>query len=487
MKKSSLKANVVLNTIKQCCSILFPIVTIPYVYRVLGADVYGKYNFGFSFISYFVLIAGLGINTYAIREGARIREKRIEISNFANEIFSINILSSVVAYCVLFLTLILWRKLDAYSRLILVQSSSIVLNTLGIDWINSIYEDFKYITIRYILFQVIALVLLFVFVKTPDDYIKYASINVFANSGANILNFFYTRNKYFSPHLILNKKIFKHLRPIMILFVNTLAVTIYINSDITLIGVFMTDTDVGIYSAAVKIYSIIKQILNAIIMVIIPRIAYYIGSKQTEKYNVLLNKTINVIFCLIFPSIVGTFILSDSIISVMGGMEYISGTVPLKVLCISLCFAVLACFYTNAILITNKQEKIVMIVTICSAMVNIVLNIFFIPLLGIVGASITTVIAEMIVCIVSIIKARKLCHIEYSLACYLQYIVACLVMGIVVYIIKLNVLNVFMSLAFSIMIGVTCYFGLLIVMKNKLAIWGFRILEGLFKGERKGL
>lgn len=153
----------------------------------------GKVNFGTAYISYFSMIASLGITTYAIRECSAVREDINMMEKKASEIFSINICTTIIAYLLLGLSMILFRNLDNYRLLIIIQSSSIIFMTLGADWLNATVEDFKYITIRTIVFQFISLILMFLFVKTPNDYIKYAAISVFSTSAANVVNMFYRR------------------------------------------------------------------------------------------------------------------------------------------------------------------------------------------------------------------------------------------------------------------------------------------------------
>ena len=140
-KMRPLKVNATLNAIKQCCGIIFPIVTYSYASRVVGADGLGIYSFVQSIISYMLLIASIGISNYAVREGAKIKDDSDKLKDFCNQIYSINIVFTVFSYLILFFTFILWNKLHGYKYALLIQCTAIVLTTLGADWINSIYED----------------------------------------------------------------------------------------------------------------------------------------------------------------------------------------------------------------------------------------------------------------------------------------------------------------------------------------------------------
>lgn len=188
--RKSIKRNAVLNVAKQILQIIFPIITVPYVTRVLLPENYGKVIFGNSIISYMALIAGLGVNAYAVREGSLIREKNAEFNEFSSQVFTINLISTVLAYIVLVMLLLMIPFLGEYKLLLLILSTSVLFTTLGTDWINTIEEDFVFITIRYVTVSIISLFLLFLFVKSPENYYTYAIITVLSSAGANLLNFF---------------------------------------------------------------------------------------------------------------------------------------------------------------------------------------------------------------------------------------------------------------------------------------------------------
>lgn len=195
--------------IRTVCQMLFPLITFPYVSRVLHVENIGIYNFCQSVISYFSLVAGLGISTYAIREGARYRDNEVKMSLFASEVFSINFISTVFSYLLLGVCILLIPKFNQYGSIIAVLSVSIVFTLVGSEWIFQIYEDYKYITLRSIAFQCVSLVLMFVFVKNSSDLFAYVLITAISCSGANILNTI-SRRKYCKIRLVINKNILNH-------------------------------------------------------------------------------------------------------------------------------------------------------------------------------------------------------------------------------------------------------------------------------------
>ena len=194
MKNKSLTKNAILNGIRNGLNLLFPLITFPYVSRVLQVEKLGEYNFANSVISYFVLLAGLGISSYAVREGAKLREDKDKFNFFTSSVFTINVLSTVISYICLFGCLWILESLHKYSMLILVFSIQIIFITIGVEWVYSIYEEYLYITLRGILFKILSIIFLFIFVKTEEDVIAYAGITVFASVGSNLLNFINLKN-----------------------------------------------------------------------------------------------------------------------------------------------------------------------------------------------------------------------------------------------------------------------------------------------------
>lgn len=409
----SMKKNAILNIIKQLCSLLFPLVTVPYISRVLGSEYYGRINWVNSVVSYFALLAGFGVSTYAVREGSRKRDNGNEFSEFSSEVFTINIVTTVISYGLLFITLLFWKKLDTYRYLTFAHSMVIIFTTLGADWINVIFEDYEYITVRYIIVHIIAMGLMLGFVKSSEDYIIYALVSVFSSVGGNLFNIFYIR-RYVNLKIKFPHGWRQHIVPMSILLGNSLAIVTYVNMDITLLGIFQSNTDVGIYSVSTKIYTIVKQLINAVIIVSLPRLSMLLGKEKKEKYNELIHMILNILICVLIPAMAGIFMLSDKILRLIAGREYLGGTISLRILCFSLGFAVIACFYQNCIMLPQKMEKKFLKATVAGCICNLVLNFIAIPTLSYNGAALTTLAAEMIVCILcfSYSKADVSIHID---------------------------------------------------------------------------
>ena len=165
MKNKSLGINAFLNGLRSVLNLLFPLITFPYISRVLSVQGIGIYNFSNTYINYFILIAGLGIATYAVREGAKYHNQKKKIEKFASQVFSINIFATIIAYLLLFLSLVIFKNLNNYVTCILIFSLQILFTTLGTEWIYTIYEDYAYITIRSIAFKILSTAISISFIR----------------------------------------------------------------------------------------------------------------------------------------------------------------------------------------------------------------------------------------------------------------------------------------------------------------------------------
>ena len=432
MKKKSIAKNAILNVIKTLGSIIFPLITFPYISRILHTENMGIYNFNLSIINYFVLIAALGISIYSIREGAAYRENRNDMSNFASEIFTINMISTAISYILLIIGILIFPVLRINASMLLILSISIIFTTIGCDWIFSIYEEFKYITIRSIFFQILSIILMFIFVKNQNDLFNYAIITVIASSGANIINFV-SLKKYCDIKLIFSKKILKHIYPILILFANSIAMTLYINSDMTILGILSNNYYTGLYSVSTKVYTTLKTILGALIIVSIPRLSYYLGNNMKEEYQKSGNKIFNLLLIIVVPAMTWAIFMSKNIILILSGSEYIEATTSLQILEIALIFSIISWFYSSCILIPNKKEKKVLIATLTSAILNVIFNIILIPKYNQNAAAFTTVIAEFTSGLITYIYGRKYFKNQIKFKDIISCVIGCIIVLISCY------------------------------------------------------
>lgn len=482
---NSIKKNTLLNFVKTLTSIAFPLITFPYVSRVLQPENIGKYNWGNTYVNYFSLLASLGVTTYAIRECSRVRDDKSKLDEVSSQIFSINIISTIIAYIILLSVLFLFPNLNPYRRIVVIQSVIIIFTTLGADWINSAMEDFTYITIRTVVFQAISLLLTFIFVHKPEDYLTYAAIGTFSSSGANVMNALY-RRKYCKIRFTVHTEWRRHLKPIMLLFVMMVAQTIFSNSDVTMLGLIRTDYETGLYSTASKVYNLLNQLMASILWVVLPRLSNYYANKNYDEINPLLKKSLQLMTVICLPCLFGVSVLSKEILRLIGGENYVDAWPSLIILMASLFFSLIGgSFIGNMIMLPSKREKYFVRACIVAAIVNIGLNFALIPLWGSNGAAFTTLLAHIVLYLMMRPYVEKEIDIGKISAIFSAPIIGSFIILIWCTFIK-KVFNNYVSiLAFGIVGGASLYLFVLILLKYELIATIIPVIRNKILGKRK--
>lgn len=470
MNNKTLKKNALYNILRTLATILFPLITFPYVSRILSVENLGKINYGLSIVNYFSLLAALGISVYAVREGAKLKNNRKIFENFVSEVFTINIISTIFSYAILFFCLTYIKQFQNYRILILIQSMVIFFTTIGIDWVNTIYEDFKYIAVRSILIQFCSLLAMLIFVRKSDDYYKYAFINTFITVANNIANLIYCR-RYCKLKLVIKKRILKHIKPILIFFANNIAIQIYVSADTTMLGWLVGDYYTGLYSASVKFYSMVKQIFVSFYTVFIPRLALAYTLKKEREYKLLIEKIVNYIILFAVPSMVGMICISKELLVLFCGEKYIYANISLKILSIALLFALFGGIITSCINVTISKEKDNLIATCIAAGLNILLNVLLIPKYKDAGAALTTLFSEAIVVFycISVNQKQLLKIIDiHNIKLQIKHsILGCVSIVIISIIIHAKIRSEFLIILMVVIIGACTYLMMLFIQKNK--------------------
>ena len=465
----TLNKNNIYNSIATFTNFLFPIITFPYAARVLGVDNIGKYNFSNSIVSYFNLIATLGISSYAIRECAKVKNNREKLNEISSEIYSIDIYSTIVAYILLFITLLISVKLKSYTTYILLLGSSFAINTIGTTWICNAVDDFKYLSIRTVLIHIFTLLGLFLFVKNEKHLYIYILLLVIPNFATNFYCIFY-RKKYVDIKFNPQPNIGKHLRKIILLFSQNVSMLLYTNADIIMLGYYYNDGIVGYYSLSVRIYNIVNGVIASVIGVATPGLSYDYNIKDYNSFNNKLTYVVDYILLLFIPAFIGLNILAPEIIKLVAGQSFELSIISLRILTIAMLFSLISAVLGLAILFPMGYDRINFNSCIISAISNIVLNIYFVPKFGVVGAAITTAIAELLGFINKIKHIDKNIKIYKFPATFIKYLFGSLLTALICILYKKLFVISNVNTIFTILIGGITYFVYLIIIKDNFFI-----------------
>ena len=401
-------------------NLAFPVITFPYASRILAPEGIGKINFANSVVAFFVTLALLGTNSYATREAAKIRDDKYALSKFTKEILFINIFSTVFSYLFFFILVFTVKKFENYTVLLLICSIKIFFMIFGMDWLYAATEEFQYITIRSIIFQIISIVFLFLFVRSPNDLYWYALFGILSAVGSNICNFIHSR-LYVDLSIHCKLEVSKHLKYIFTFFGMTLVANVYAVLDTTMLGFLTNDTQVGYYSAATKIVKMIIGILTSLATVLLPRLSYCIEKQDKNVFSSLLEKSMSVFWLLSMPMTVGIFLLTTPLLSTFSGTQFLDAQIPMKIIS-PLVFIISTASLLGSPLSAMRKEKISLVAVICGAITNVTLNFCLIPKYGVSGAAIGTVVAESIVTGVQFIYLKSyICNSNYGRCCFFHY------------------------------------------------------------------
>ena len=399
MQQVSLKKNMVMSALLTVSSLIFPLITFPYVSRILSPSGIGKVSFAISIISYFSLFAQLGIPTYGVRACAKVRDDREKLTRTVHELLVINIVMDCISYFALFLALLYVTKLQNEKTLYVVVSATILLTSIGMEWLYKALEQYSYITIRSVLFKFIALIFMLLLINEKKDFLLYGALSIFAASASNVLNLI-NAHKYVSFKPIWGYNFKRHFKPILIFFSMSCATTIYGNLDSIMLGFIKTDIDVGYYGAAVKVKSILVGLVTSLGIVLMPRASYFIEQGKRLEFNKITEKATKFVCVVSIPLFVYFAVFAKESILILSGNEFEGAIIPMAIIMPTLLLIGLSNIFGLQILVPIGKESVVLYSVFGGALSNLLFNAILIPYYGAVGAAIGTVIAEAIVLII---------------------------------------------------------------------------------------
>ena len=485
MEIKSVKLNFILNAIRIFLGTFFILITTPYVTRVLGAENLGKVDYVTSIIQYFILFTALGVPNYGIREIARTRDSEYERTKVVLELGIILVVTTIFGYIILFFLLNKISNFKQIKTLILIMSTWILFNNIGFEWFYQGIENQIYITVRFIMIRLVVIVLMFLFVKSSNDYYIYGVIVVLMNSGSNILNLINIR-KYllFKDIKLKDLNIFRHLKPVLIIFAASLSISIYLQLDVVMLG-NINDEIVAYYTVPNKLIRLVMILITALGTVLVPRISNCIKNKDVENYKKYINLSLKYILMISIPSLVGIFLLADNIIYIMAGEKFLQSILTMRILVFILFIVGLAYFLGFQILYPHGLEKYYTYSVTIAAIINFIFNYIMIPRYYQNGAAIGTIIAELTGVIIMLYFTRNyLKDIEFYSLKNLKYFVSAGIMGIFILIIKTLNLSNLLTMLVAISLGSIIYFLILFLLKEDIMILGMNMLKNRFKKEK---
>ena len=444
---SSIRKNFLYNVAYQILLILLPLITTPYISRVLGADGIGIYTYTYTVVNYFVLIAMLGVKNYGNRSIASVRDDPEQLSQTFWEIYSLQFLCSALALGGYFFFVFTFEAENLF--IFVIQSIYIFSGMTDISWLFFGLEQFKVTVLRNIAMKLLTLACIFLFVRSPGDLWIYTLILSIGTFLSQSYLWLYLRRhvKWQRPRF---SKIFSHLRPELILFIPVIAVSLYKMMDKIMLKELATYTQVGYYESAEKILNIPTGIITALGTVMLPRMSHLAAkSKVDESKRYIYNSMLFAVF-LAAGMMFGIAGIAEDFVPLFLGDDYTACISLLQALCPTVLFISWANVIRTQYLIPNHHDRSYIISVLLGALVNLVLNALLIPRMAAMGAVIGTVCAEAAVCISQTFMVRR----ELEISRYLKATLPFPLLGFGMFVLILLVRICFSSPAVTVVIQV---------------------------------
>ena len=451
---NKLRKNFFYNIIYQVLILILPLITVPYVARVLGADGVGIHSYTYSISYYFMLIAMLGLNNYGNRSIAKVRDNKDELSKTFWSIYLLQFIVSTLMVITYLIYIILFNI--RYKQIAVIQIFYVISSIFDINWFFFGLEKFKITIIRNTIIKIISLVSIFLFVRNSDDLWVYTLILSGSTFLSQIILWPYMK-KYVNFTKIKIIDILKHLKPCLILFIPVIAVSIYKIMDKIMLGNMASIVEVGYYENAVKIIDVPKCIITSLGTVMLPRMSNMIAKGEEEKIKMYIGKSLQVIMFLALPITMGLIAISDDFILIFLGNNFTKTGTLIKYLAISLIFLSWANVIRTQYLIPTERDKDYIISVILGAIVNLVMNIILIPRYASIGACYGTICAELIVMLYQTYKVKNELNISVYIKNIMIFVINSLIMFIIVDLLNYIPMSIYYRLILQVIIGIIIY------------------------------
>lgn len=458
----SIKKNYYYNLFYQILSIMLPIITTPYISRVFTANEVGINAFTASVSQYFILLSGLGVGLYGNKAIARVKDKQRQVDKYFWSIFFVKCLTTSISLILYFIVVFCVIRENKF--IYILQSINIIAVAFDISWLFIGLENFKNVVMRNTLVRLVSVVCILLFVNNVNDLGKYIFILGVSNLLGVLVMWIYVPkfiNKfYFEPKLIIQQ-----LNPLIRLFIPQIISMIYAVLDKTMLGIFSTQEQVGLYDQSQKIIKILQTIVTSLATVVIPRISYLIANDRLEEVKDYMNKTFSYMSYLSFPIAFGLFAVSDEFSKWFFGAEFWGVGPVLKLNS----FVIIAITWGYLIglqyLIPSGREKQLTLSYILAAVLNFTVNLFVLKRFGAIGAVISTLLAEFTVSFSQLFLVRKDLDVLKMLLGTVKSIIACIVMILVISIISLP--SLFLTTMLKVAVGIITYVIVMFILKSE--------------------
>lgn len=466
---ANLSKNFLYNIILKISGYIFPLITYPYVTRVLGPEYLGAANLVLSVVDYAVLFSTLGISTLGIREIAKCGENNIKLNQTFSRLVSLHILlTGIIAllYCIAVLSVPVLR---ADTRLYSIGLCKLAFNVLLVEWLYTGLQKFRYITFRTIATRVIYVILIFSLVHSQEDYWLYVAVVVAQVIINALVNWRYTRN--FVRFKFDFSGVKEYFKPVLSLGVNMILFSFY-GSFITLyLGFVCSNEAVGYFSTSTKIYSIVLSAVSAFNGVLLPHVNSLYGNGQIAEIKATIEKALNLVLCLSIPLVAFFFVEAADLIRLFAGPGYERSIVPFQIIIIQVVLIGLSQITELQVLLTFNKLKEILYITISTSIFSVIIMIFYASKFAEIAAAYAVLIPHILECVALFIVAKKCLPFNISQKSVLTYIAASLLVIGICYFLRIFISSMILRIVLSAFLSVLLYFSVLYLRRDPILVF----------------
>ena len=445
-----LKKNITYSSILTVANYIFPFLTFPYVTRVLGVENFGMCSFYSSVISYFLLFSMMGMSTLAVREIAKNKVDRHELTKVYSSLLVLNGITTIISIVVLLLSLVFVAKFKEYPQFIIIGAIHVLSNYFLLEWLFKGLEDFKYITLRSLVIRTVYVLSVFIFVRHESDFILYFLLTSLMVTVNALINVAYSRR--FVRFSLKKIEINNYVKPYMIFGAYQILTSMYTSFNVAYLGFTCGDIEVGYYSTSVKLFNIILSFYTAFTGVLLPRMSMMIEAGDIIGFETLLRRSLNLLFSIAIPVVLVSEFFSQEIITIISGNGYAGAVSSMKIVMPLVLIIGIEQVLVYQVLMPLKKDKQVFINSCAGAIVGVILNVFLVPRLGSCGSAVAWISSEIVVLFCAIYFVQKSIRIS-------QYLWPALIKKLQYYFLLAIILYVIKSLSgppYSFVIGAVC-------------------------------
>ncbi len=451
---SSIKKNFLYNIAYQILILIIPLITAPYLSRVIGAEGIGIYSYTYSIMQYFMLFRMLGINNYGNRCIAKVRDNKKELSKTFLSIYALQLITSIISIVIYSIYIQFTNEYKMYAMIQLIYLISICFD---INWLFFGLEEFKLTVTRNTIIKIISTISIFILVKNRNDLYKYIFILAVTSLISQSILWIFLK-KYITLVRITWNDIKKHIKPNLILFIPIIAVSLYNIMDKIMLGSMTNAKEVGLYENAEKIINLPTCIITALGTIMLPRISNLVAKGEKEKIKAYISKSLEFMMFLSIPMCLGIIAITDNFTPIFFGNDFSGIEILIKYLSLIIIFKSWANVIRTQYLVPEEEDKQYIISVFIGAIINIILNSILIPKYNSLGAVIGTIFAELVVMFYQTYVVKDELEIEKDIKSSIRFVISGLIMYLIVISFQKIIDNKIILIITQIIIGSIVYF-----------------------------